>query len=352
MRVLTRVAAFTVSILLLTVWRTSLANQLSIRPVEVVSVVYQQAARSINISALLAYKSTQKLAFKVGGPIARIFVEEGDAVKAGQILAELDKEEVEARVVEAEARFENSRRNVERQSTLYKTKVVSLGTLQDAETEHNIAKSQLRIARFNLRYSVIAAPQDGRIIRRQIEHGELITPNQTAFVMADESRGWVMRTALSDRKVVQVQKGDPVNVYFDPWPLQSFAGVIDEISEAAEERSGLFEVKIALQSSGNRQHENMRLRDGYVGRIEINPTQKQRVVKLPAIALITATSTKGTVFVLSDNETVSSREVRIHYLEDGNIAVSGELKDGDRVITTGADFLQENDKVRVIGGEA
>ena len=325
----------------------SFADEPSVHPVEVVSVAYQQTARPINISALLAYKSTQKLAFKVGGPVARIFVEEGEAVRTGQLLAELDKEEVEALVEEAEARHNNANRNLERLRALYATNVVSLDQLQDAETEYSIAKSLLRIARFNLRYSVILAPQDGRIIRRQIENGELIAPNQVAFVMADESRGWVMRTALSDRKVVQVQIGDPVAVSFDPWPLQSFSGWIDEISEAADERSGLFEVKIALDPL-----ENIRLRDGYIGRITIDPGLKQRVVKLPAIALISATNTKGHVYILNDNNTVSSRQVQIHYLDGRYIAVSGGLIDGDKVITTGADFLKENDKVHLIGGGA
>ena len=314
------------------------------RSVDVQTVSYQKAARPIHVSALLAYKSTQKLAFKVGGPVAEILVEEGDAVKKGQLLARLDTEEVQARVQEAEARFDNATRNVERLEKLYRNKVVSLDQLQDAETDLDVARSQLSVARFNLRYSNIQAPQDGRIIRRTIETSELVAPNQVAFVLADESRGWIMRTGLSDRKVVLIRHNDPVDVRFDPWPLQSFTGRVSEIAEAAEERSGLFEVEIALAPV-----EKIRLRDGYVGRITIEPGVQERVVKLPALSLVSAMSPLGTVYVLNDDNTVSSRKVRIHYLEDSDIAISGELENGEKVVTTGAAFLHEGDKVRVVG---
>ncbi|CAM3711751.1 efflux RND transporter periplasmic adaptor subunit [Parendozoicomonas haliclonae] len=320
------------------------ASEAVTRSVEVQTVSYQETARPISISALLAYKSTQKLAFKVGGPVAEILVEEGDAIKKGQTLARLDTEEVQARVQEAEARFENATRNVERLEKLYRNKVVSLDQLQDAETELDVARSQLSVARFNLRYSTIQAPQDGRIIRRMIETSELVAPNQVAFVLADESRGWIMRTGLSDRKVVLIKHGDPVEVRFDPWPLKAFNGKVSEIAEAAEERSGLFEVEIALDPVTE-----IRLRDGYVGRIHIEPGVKERVVKLPALSLVSAMSPLGTVYVLNDDNTVSSRSVRIHYLDGGDVAISGELQDGEQVVTTGAAFLDQGDKVRVVG---
>ncbi|MTI14873.1 efflux RND transporter periplasmic adaptor subunit [Sansalvadorimonas verongulae] len=318
--------------------------QASIRPVEVATVLYEEAARPISISALLAYKSTQKLAFKVGGPVARILVEEGDAVKKGQVLAQLDTEEVQARVGEAEARYENALRNVDRLEQLYKQNVVSLDQLQDAETERNVAESQLRVARFNLRYSSIKALSTGRIVSRTIEAGELVAPNQVAFTLADESKGWIMRTGLSDRKVVLINHGDPVSVRFDPWPLQNFVGRVSQISEAAEERSGMFEVEIALDPVNE-----LRLRDGYIGRIRIEPTQKERVVKLPSLALVSAMSPVGVVYVLTSDNTVETRQIRIHYLEGSHVAVSGDLKEGESVITTGAAFLHDGDRVRVVG---
>ncbi|WP_281647121.1 efflux RND transporter periplasmic adaptor subunit [Parendozoicomonas sp. Alg238-R29] len=323
---------------------SAVSSEQSIRPVEVATVHYQQAARPISISALLAYKSTQKLAFKVGGPVANILVEEGDAVEKGQILAVLDTEEVQARVGEAEARFDNAQRNVERLKKLYKKNVVSLDQLQDAETELDVVESQLRVARFNLRYSSIKAPAAGRIVRRMVEAGELIAPNQVVFALADESRGWIMRTALSDRKVVLIRHNDPVSVRFDPWPLQAFTGKVSEISEAAEERSGLFEVEIALDPVSD-----VRLRDGYVGRIRIEPSQKERVVKLPSLALVSAMSPMGVVYVLNDDNTVSARQIRTHYLEGSFVAVSGDVKEGESVVTTGAAFLHDGDKVRVVG---
>ena len=346
MRTLSRLA-LTTGYLLWAAFFSSLtqANKPGLYPVEVVQVRFQETARPINISALLAYKSTQKLAFKVGGPVAEILVEEGDAVIEGQVLARLETEEIEAQVGEAEARFDNAVRNAERLKKLHSQNMISLGQLQDAETELEVAQSRLRVARFNYRYSVIRAPGAGRIIRRAIETSEFIQPNQVAFVLADESRGWIMRTALSDRKVVLVKHNDPVTVRFDPWPLQTFTGHITEIAEAAETRSGLFEVEIALEPV-----DGIRLRDGYIGRIHIQPGKTEFVAKLPALSLVSAISPLGTVFVLNKDNTVSARQIRTHYLEGGNVAVSGDIKDGDYVVSTGAAFLDDGDKVWIVGG--
>ena len=321
---------------------SALADTAPVRSVEAVEVRYVETSRPINISALLAYKSTQKLSFKVGGLVSEILAEEGDAVTKGQVLARLDREEVTAQVEEAEARFNNAQRNVERMKKLYKKNVISLDQLQDSETELDVISSQLRVARFNLRYSEIKAPSVGRIIRKSVETSEFVSPNQTAFVLSDESRGWIMRTGLSDRSVVRVQKGDPVIVRFDPWPLETFQGTISAISEAAEERSGLFEVEIALKPT------EKRLRDGYIGRIQISPVKARRVVLLPALSLISADSSAGVVYVMELGEIVTPRRVQIHYLEGTQVAVSGNLWDGDHVITTGAEFLNGGDKVRIL----
>ncbi|MCL6270460.1 efflux RND transporter periplasmic adaptor subunit [Sansalvadorimonas sp. 2012CJ34-2] len=320
-----------------------MASANPVRSVEAVRARYIEASRPINISALLAYKSTQKLSFKVGGLVSEILVDEGDAVIKGQVLARLDVEEVAAQVGEAEARYDNALRTVERMKKLYKKKVVSLDQLQDAETELDVISSQLSVARFNLRYSEIKAPGNGRIIRKSIEINEFVSPNQTALILSDESRGWIMRTGLSDRKVVRVQKGDPVSVRFDPWPLQVFQGAISSISEAAEERSGLFEVEIALEPT------DKRLRDGYIGRIHIEPGKTHKVILLPALSLVSANSSAGVIYVMNPDRSVSLRRVQVHYLEGSEVAVSGEIEENEKIITTGAEFLNNGDKVRVLG---
>ena len=339
--------------LLLSLSWTAQASGPQVRPIEVTSISYQDLSRSIHTSALLAYKSTQKLSFKVGGPVADVLVDEGDEVEKGQVLAQLNTIEVRARVGIAEVRQKNAMLDMERLNKLYKKKVISQDQLQDAETALDIAEFQLRMARFNLRYSTITAPADGRVTQRTIEPGELIAPNQTAFMMADDSRGWVMRTGLSDRNVVRISDGDPATISFDAWPLVTFTGEVSQIAEAADPRSGLFGVEIALTptnaETAEQAPETRRLRDGYIGRITIVPGKTERVVLVPSLAIVSVTNTVGIVFVLNDDHTVAARRVRLHYLEGSEVAVSGELEQGEQVVTTGAAFLHHDDKVKVVG---
>ncbi len=328
------------------------ASNTVIRSVEVTAVQYREQARPVITSALLAYKAIMKLAFKVGGPVADILVEEGEAVTGGQVLARLDTEEVQARVVEAEARFNNASRTARRLAELYRQNSVSLGRLQDAEMDQNIARSQLQVAQFNLRYSAITAPVAGRVVRRSIEANELVSSGQVAFELADDTRGWVMRAALSDSHVARIDYGDRVNVRFDPWPLDTFSGQISEISEAADPHSGLFSVEITLHAmtehGAEQKQPKRKFREGYIGRISIEPGVKERVIILPPQGLVSAMSPRGTVYVLNDDNTVSSRQIRIHAIDSKGVAVSGDLRNGEKVVTTGAAFLDENDKVHVV----
>ena len=320
--------------------RTVAANQAPDRAVEAIVVHYADSAKPITVSAQLRYKATSKLAFKMGGLVEQVLVERGDRVEQGQTLARLDSEEVAAQLAEANTRFANAERHHQRTRKLYEQQVVALQRFQDAQAELEVARSKLRIARFNLKHAEIKAPEAGTILQRAVEPSEFVVPNQTAFVISDESRGWVMHTALSDRNVVQVAPGDSATIHFDLHPLKVFQGQVSTIAFAAQPQTGLFETEIALHAP------DRPLREGFIGRIEITPHRTLQVAKMPTTVLVSASGLAGSVFVVQNGRALL-RKVTIAYIEGGEVAIVGDVHEGEQVITTGAELLKPNDRVLV-----
>ena len=102
-------------------------------PVEVVSAHYAEYAKAIRISGLLENKSEQSLGFKVSGLVSRVYVDEGQFVKKGQLLASLDLEEIDAEVAKAKSVLANAQRNLERFQSLQGQNALSMDQLQSAK---------------------------------------------------------------------------------------------------------------------------------------------------------------------------------------------------------------------------
>jgi multidrug efflux pump subunit AcrA (membrane-fusion protein) len=102
-------------------------------------------------------------------------VKEGDAIKKGQVLAVLDLTEINAQVTQATLAFEKAERDYKRLSNLYRDSVVTLEQFQNAGTGLDIAREQLTAARFNRTFSEIRASENGYILRKFVNEGQVIT---------------------------------------------------------------------------------------------------------------------------------------------------------------------------------
>ena len=130
-------------------------------PVAVAAARVGPAAPVIRSSAVLAHKDEMRLAFKIGGVIADIAVDEGSPVKAGQVLAQLELAEIGSQVEQTRQLLGKAERDLARGERLYQEQVIPLESLQDLRTQRDIAAQTLKATRFNREYAVITAPSDG-----------------------------------------------------------------------------------------------------------------------------------------------------------------------------------------------
>lgn len=294
-------------------------------------------------NGIVATKDELRLSFKVAGLVKRIYVEEGQTVRKGERLAEIELTEIDAQVSQARALADKARRDLDRGERLYADQVISLEQLQDLRTQAEMQSAQLRSAEFNRGYSVITAPQDGVVLRKLSQERELVPAGQAVLVLGARERGYVVRAALSDREVVQLKLGDPAEILMDAYPGTSISGTLTEIARAADEHSGLFPIEVRFDSLP------VPLASGLVAKLRISPSsaRESALTYVPIGAVVEGDQDRASVFVVNGDR-VKRREVRVAFIERTAVALSSGLKPGERVVTDGAPYLEDQEQVEVV----
>lgn len=313
-------------------------------PVRVTPATSGPARAPIGASGLVANEDEMRLSFKTGGIIRRIAVTEGTAVRKGQVLAELELTEINAQYEQARQGALKAQRDLERGERLNADQVISVEALQNLRTQAAVARAASEAARFNLGYSSIVAPQDGRVLRRLAEERELVPPGQPVLLFGGSGRGQVVHIGLADREVVQVGVGDAAQVRLDAYPGRVFEASVREIAAAADPRSGLFPVEVRIVPQAGATPAS-----GMVARVEILPSAAPggSLTRVPIAAVVEGRGDAAVVFVV-DRGVARKRAVRVAFIAGAEAALASGLAVGEPVVTEGALYLEDGDKVRVL----
>jgi len=301
---------------------------------------------AITATGSLGAKDEFPLAFKIGGVVASVSVDEGARVRAGQVLAQLDLREIDALVAKAAAAAEKSRRDAARVERLYRDSVATLSQWQDSQTARDAAEADYRAARVNREYAVIVAPTDGVVLRRFTSAGSQIASGTSVFQFGSASRGNVVRAGLADRDAVRVNVGDSATATFDAFPGREYRGRVRQVAAAADALTGTYTIEVALDDVGT-------LPSGLIGRLRIvargsrTSTMGSDVVAVPAEALVEGAGDRGVVFALDESGRIAlKRPVTLLGVSGDQVLVRG-LAGATRVITAGAAWLTDSARVEV-----
>ncbi len=314
-------------------------------PVRVAIVETAPAVASLRAVGVLAPADEVRLAFKTGGVIRSIEVVQGEPVRKGQLLATLADDEIASVVSQARAVADKAARDLERGRALLADEVATREQVEDLATAHAVAGAQLRSALFNARHARIEATGDGVVLRRLAEPDEQVAAGQPVLVVGNTGGGWIVRAALGDRDVVRVQPGSQAEVTFDAFPERRFAARIIEIAAAADPQTGTYEMKLTIEPAG------ARFVQGLVAKVVIADPDAENVAVVPITSLLEADGRVATVFVVAESGVAKRVSVQTGRLLGERIEVVAGLSLGDRVVTEGAAWLDDNDTVRVLGGD-
>lgn len=295
---------------------------------------------TVSSSGMLTSKSEIKLAFKTGGVIKKSYVNEGQYVKAGQLLAELDLSEIEAQVNQAKIGYDKSKRDFERAEKLFNDEAATKTMLNDAKSGLDIATQTLTAAQFNQKLSKIYAPASGRILMKLAEQGELIGPFSPMFILGTGDQAYVVNVGLTDRDIVKITLGDPAEVTLDAYPGETFTGKVTQIAQMITPATGTYAVEVEISSNGKK------LISGFVARIDIHTKKSSTSLAIPAESLVNAHGKLADVYTFSGGKALK-KQINIGDIQNNFITIRSGLEEGETVITQGSGFVSDGDLVTV-----
>jgi RND family efflux transporter MFP subunit len=312
-------------------------------PVKLEKIEQLNSQRAITVGGLLGTENEARLSFKTGGIIQRIHVKVGDAVRRGQLLATLDLTEITAGVNQAQLGFEKAQRDYDRAKALHRDSVATLEMLQNAQTGLEFARQTLESVKFNQTHSAIHATADGFVLAKLMNEGELAGPGMPILALSTTSgqSHWVLRAGLSDKEWSLIQPGDSATITLDAYPDRTFNGSVTRKSQGADPYSGAFQVEVTVEL------QDVKPAAGLFGQATILPRTQGKYWMLPYESVLEADGNEAFVFVTRDRKTATKVPVKVAYLAQNRVAISGGLEGFPEVITTGSAYLTDKSPITI-----
>lgn len=314
-----------------------------IHPVQVVTVQQENLQRTINAVGTVRYRRETPLGFTTPGKVATVRFEEGDFVKRGALLAALDTTSVGADVSVATAERDRARSEFERLRSLYADGWVTKARYEAAEATVKAADARLRQAGFASGTAQLYAPSSGVVLTRNVQPGQIIAAGTPALILGEGDEGFVFRVPIIDRDASKLRVGMAADISIESLDGAPITAMITEIDGRANEATGAFTVQFRLAN-------RPQLRSGQIGTatIKLPAADSGSTLQIPASALFGVRTGEGLVYVVDAKSRVETRNVAIERVTDEFVIVSGGLKPGDIIVTSGLEKLRTGSKVRAI----
>lgn len=170
---------------------------------------------------------------KVAGHVLKINYDEGDTIKQGAVIAQIDPTDAKAALLNAQARYDEARNDYSRSSKLFASKMISEQQYDAAKANYEAAQAGLAQAKDGYDNTDITAPLTGTVLVKAVEVGELANFGTPIVTLANLDTLKLI-VYLGEKDIGQIKLGDPVKVTVDAYPGQIFQGKITHISDKAE----------------------------------------------------------------------------------------------------------------------
>lgn len=313
-------------------------------PVTLAAVTRDVRTEPIVASGTLSSSEEGRLSFKIGGIIQRIFVQEGQPVRRGQLLATLNLAEINAQVGSAQLAAEKAERDLGRVKALYADTAATLEQLQNATTGQDVARQNLTVARFNQQYAQIRATLNGTVTRKLMNEGEFAQPGAGVLLVSGTGRAdWVVRVGVADKDWARLKLRDRATVRLDAYPDRTFAGTVSQLAQAADPMNKLYQVEIRIAPTAG-----ATFAPGLFAKVELTPAQRRQYAVVPVEAIVEGNGKEGFVYVLADDrKKVRKLPVQIGFLSGDKVLLTQGLDNVANVVTAGSAFLTEESNVVV-----
>ncbi len=307
----------------------------SLPPVAVRTVVVENKARpsSEEVVGTVRAKLHAAIEAKVNARIEALLVAPGQMVKAGELLAQLDPREIQAKLDQTLALREQATRDLARSRELLDKKITTQADFDAVQARARVTEGAAREMETMLGYTKVVAPFDGIVTRKLADVGDLAAPGKAIIEMedpralrfeADVPEALIGHIKIGAKLLVQVAEGAA--------PIE---GIVVEVAPVADAASRTFLVKLDLPAAES-------TRSGQFGRVWVQ-TGESKSIRIPTSAIVVRGQMEC-VFVIA-NQHAQLRIVRTGKHTGGEAEILSGLSSGERVVSEGAESLRDGQPV-------
>ena len=360
-------------------WWTAQPQAAGVRTITVADAGAASSAGAVlNASGYVTARRRATVSSKITGKVVAIMVEEGMAVREGQVLARLDDASIRSYLdlaqaqlgaarslrAETEVRLKEARLNLDRTRTLVAEGVVGRATLDavDAEAgslearlaaqreEVAVAERQVAVRRTELDDTIVRAPFSGIAISKDAQPGEMVSPvsagggfTRTGISTIVDMSSLEIEVEVSESYINRVQPGQPVTATLDAYPDWRIPAAVITIVPAADRQKATVLVRIGFEQLDPRILPDMGVKVAFLETLEAGDAEERSTLSLPATA-VRDDGGQTIVYVVKDDR-VERRAVRVGATEGQQVRIVSGLATGERVVIEGPDGLANGDRV-------
>ena len=297
------------------------------------------------------------LAFRVGGKIVRRNVQAGSVVQAGDVLLQLDPQDLQqtvnstaAQVASAESQLKLAEANLNRYRQLYAQNAVSRATLDQYQNAYEVAQAAVRQSYAlnaqganQLDYSLLYADKPGVVAAVTVEAGQVVSAGQTVLTVVQDGEREI-EISVPENRLEDLRQAERLQAGFWALPNLTLEGRVREIAPMADQTTRTYRVRISLVNPP------ADLKLGMTASVTAASAQRAGTAVSVPLSAIYQIGDAPNVWVVKDDAAVL-RPVQVGAFGDGKIQILSGLNPGDVLVTAGVHKLQAGQRVRTIGGD-
>jgi RND family efflux transporter MFP subunit len=328
------------------------------RPVKMITVGVNAGGETLEVPGSVFAAQSADLAFEVSGQMEARMVDEGQFVKAGDVVAKLDARDYVAQRNRAKAQRDTAKSDYDRYAEAFKGNAVTAQDVSRSKGHLDVTEADLEVAEKALDETQLRAPFGGRIVARLVEDFANVQAKEPVLSLQDESslelrvdvaeRDWVRGDSSIPRE--ELTKIMNPRVQIASLPGREFAGYLKEMSANADPVTRTYRVTLGFEPP-----EGASVSPGMTGSVIVDRNSREQSgeenLSIPANTITADDVGNPFVWVVDPSSMrVRKQEVQIGELSGSNVKIAGGLSVGDQVITSGVNSLSENMLVRNLNG--
>ena len=270
-----------------------------------ITIIYETAkveratiSNSVTATGTIEPVNIVEVGTQVSGIISKIYVDYNSIVKKGQVIAELDKINLESELASAKANLASSKSELDYQETNYKRMKAlhDKGFISDddfdiADLSYKKAKEAYLVqlqtvqkAQTNLGYATITSPIDGVVLSKDVEEGQTVAASfstPTLFTIARDLTDMQVVANVDEADIGNVRDGQRVTFTVDAFPDDTFEGRVKQVRQQGEEESNVVTYEVVISAPNN----DLKLKPQLTANVNIYTEEIENVVSVPAKAL-------------------------------------------------------------------